>query len=97
MAARYGGEEFAVFLPETNRDDALTIAERLRHQIEIHKTPWQKHKIQVTASIGVTFFCPDNETANQDEIIARADRAMYAAKHEGKNRVQIADPDTSVN
>ncbi|MCA1797298.1 MAG: GGDEF domain-containing protein, partial [Geobacteraceae bacterium] len=94
LAARYGGEEFAVFLPETNRDDAMIIAERLRHQIEALKTPWQKHKIKVTASIGVAFFCPENKVANQDEIIARADRAMYMAKEEGKNRVHLADPDT---
>ncbi|MFO7831349.1 MAG: GGDEF domain-containing protein [Desulfuromonadaceae bacterium] len=97
LAARYGGEEFAVFLPETNRNEAMIIAERLRHQIEVHKTPWQKHKIRVTASIGVTHFCPETEEANQDEIIARADRAMYVAKESGKNSVQLADTDTQAH
>lgn len=91
LAARYGGEEFAVFLPETNCEEAMIIAERLRHEIEIQKTPWQQHKIGVTASIGVTFFSPADETAAQDEIIARADRAMYQAKQDGKNRVRLAD------
>lgn len=96
LAARYGGEEFAVFLPETNRDEAMIIAERIRHQIEVHKTPWQKHRIRVTASIGVTHFCPESETANQDEIIARADRAMYLAKEGGKNRILLAEAITEV-
>jgi diguanylate cyclase (GGDEF)-like protein len=96
-AFRYGGEEFAVFLPETNRDEAMIIAERIRHQIEVHKTPWQKHRIRVTASIGVAYFNPENEEANQDEIIARADRAMYLAKENGKNRIQLAKTDTETH
>lgn len=96
LAARYGGEEFAVFLPETNRNEAMIIAERLRNQIEMHKTPWQKHKIRVTSSIGVADFHPEDKETNQDEIIARADRAMYMAKQNGKNRVQPADPNTPV-
>jgi diguanylate cyclase (GGDEF)-like protein len=97
LAARYGGEEFAVFLPETNRDEAMVIAERLRHQIETHNTPWQKHKIKVTASIGVTTLCPENNIAYQDEVIARADHAMYEAKNNGKNRILFAECDTEVH
>ncbi|MFA6686012.1 MAG: GGDEF domain-containing protein [Desulfuromonas sp.] len=96
LAARYGGEEFAVFLPETNINEAMIIAERLRQQIEEHRTPWKRHKIRTTASIGVTHFCPESENFSKDEIIARADRAMYMAKQGGKNRVQLAELETPV-
>lgn len=91
LTARYGGEEFAIFLPETDQEEAMIIAERLRHQIEVHKTPWQKNKIRVTASIGVKYFSPECEETTQDEIISCADHAMYMAKENGKNRVQLAD------
>ncbi|MDD2558201.1 MAG: diguanylate cyclase [Desulfuromonas sp.] len=96
MAARYGGEEFAIFLPETGQAEAMLIAERLRHRIEEHKTPWQKHSISVTTSIGVTYFNPVQGEACKDEIIARADIAMYLAKQEGKNRVKLAEKHTQV-
>lgn len=94
MAARYGGEEFAVFLPETSKTEAMIIAERLRRRIDEHKTPWQQHNISVTASIGVTYFDPEQEEAYKDQIIARADKAMYLAKHEGKNRIKLAEEHT---
>ncbi len=94
MTARYGGEEFAIFLPETGQAEAMLIAERLRRRIEEHKTPWKKHSISVTASIGVTYFDPEQEKTCKDEIIARADIAMYLAKQEGKNRVKLAEEHT---
>ncbi|MDY0211840.1 MAG: GGDEF domain-containing protein [Desulfuromonadaceae bacterium] len=94
MAARYGGEEFAIFLPETGQAEAMLIAERLRRRIEEHKTPWQKHSISVTASIGVTYFNPEQEETSKDEIISRADIAMYLSKQTGKNRIKLANTHT---
>ena len=92
LAARYGGEEFAIFLPETDLEGAKIIAERLRRQIENHRTPWQDKKLQVTASIGVTHFCPGHQEISSDEVIALADKAMYQAKIDGKNRIHLAPP-----
>lgn len=91
MAARYGGEEFIIFLPETGQEGAMLIAERLRQKIEEHIIPWQKYRISVTASIGVTHFDPEQEDTCKDAIIARADIAMYQAKQEGRNRIKLAE------
>jgi len=80
--ARWGGEEFAVLLPETTLPEAVTLAERLREQFK--KGPLGiKRKVQLTASFGVAQF--DNETF--DELASRADKALYQAKREGRDRV----------
>jgi diguanylate cyclase (GGDEF)-like protein len=83
---RYGGEEFAVILPYTDKKEAVLIAERLRENIA--KYPFLKEKIlpnkTLTVSIGVATF-PENG-ANTSDIIAYSDKALYAAKDQGKNK-----------
>ncbi|MHB8420391.1 MAG: EAL domain-containing protein [Myxococcales bacterium] len=90
IVARYGGEEFVLLLPETDRSGARIKAERLRAAIEKH--PFAGAEAQpsgrLTMSFGVSTFPSDAATA--DELVSRADEALYAAKHCGRNQVAVA-------
>ena len=81
VAARFGGEEFSILLPQTTSDEAITIAERIRHNIE--NTEFAKRG--VTVSIGVAS-CSAELCASAD-LISAADRALYEAKRKGRNLV----------
>jgi len=89
VASRYGGEEFSVLLPQTTLAEAGVIAERMRDRIERTHFPHAKSQPlgAVTISVGVSTFTPTINTAEQ--IIWAADRALYSAKHEGKNRISF--------
>ncbi len=90
LCCRYGGEEFLVILPETALEDAAGIAERLRRDIENLKiTAAKETALQITASIGAAALL-GHETI--DQLVARADEAMYNAKSSGRNRVCLAEP-----
>ena len=90
LCCRYGGEEFLVILPETSLEAAAGIAERLRHDIENRKITVNKEtELRITASIGAAAIGDDETT---DQLIARADEAMYTAKASGRNRVCQANP-----
>jgi diguanylate cyclase (GGDEF)-like protein len=78
---RWGGEEFIVMLPETNEDEAVLVAEKLREVISMGDF---KISRSVTCSFGVATYIDDE---NLDSMIARADTHLYEAKKEGKNRV----------
>jgi diguanylate cyclase (GGDEF)-like protein len=88
VVARYGGEEFAILLPDTREEEASAIAESLRHGIEALAVPYLpgRHDRSMTASFGVATIIPVAELSTE-VLIQRADRAMYRAKHEGRNRV----------
>ena len=90
LCCRHGGEEFLVVLPETALTGAAGIAERLRSEIEqqVISLP-DGQTLQVTASIGAAALAGD-ETI--DQLIIRADEAMYQAKQSGRNRVCLAGP-----
>jgi diguanylate cyclase (GGDEF)-like protein len=88
FAGRNGGEEFAVLLPDTGVPAALEIAERIRAAIAQISLPGAD--VSVTASLGVVGF-PDHATA-LDRLERLADAALYIAKREGRNRVELADP-----
>ena len=81
--ARYGGEEFAVVLPETSPEEAMIAAERLRQAVSAAGI-----EPSVTVSIGVACFPQD--AADGDELIRRADEALYASKRAGRDRVTAA-------
>lgn len=83
IPARYGGEEFAVILPATTEAEALTVAEGLRAALEA----WPCAFRTITASFGVAQLARD---ATASELIAAADRALYASKHAGRNRATPA-------
>ncbi|MEW6087912.1 MAG: diguanylate cyclase [bacterium] len=84
---RYGGEEFAIILPETNKNGALVLAHRLRLliPISISKSSLLKCHVEPTISIGLC--CYPGDSMVKDELIQKADLALYQAKHLGKNRV----------
>ncbi len=87
LFARFGGEEFAALLMQTNEQEALLTAERLRAAIAAMPLPMASEDFFVTVSIGVAPFdaCIDSI----EELIRRADQAMYQAKKAGRNRVVI--------
>ena len=82
---RYGGEEFSVILPNTNKDQACVIAERMRENIQNHNfSKFSDHAIQLTASMGVAEF--PVHALTKEELVLKADKAMYTSKFIGKNR-----------
>jgi diguanylate cyclase (GGDEF)-like protein len=86
-AYRYGGEEFTVILPETNGDEAKTVAQRIRSSLESEKfKPIPDKNAKITISIGVTQYFPKEELS---AFIRRADKAMYLSKKNGRNRVSV--------
>lgn len=93
--ARYGGEEFVVILPETGKEEALVIAERLREAIsKIVVESSDGTKISPTASLGIAQHPADGLDAKT--IVANADIALYYSKHEGKNVVSVFQEDGPV-
>lgn len=100
LAARYGGEEFTLILYHTTKNDAVMIAERLRKTVEQHKFKSEDLILNVTISIGVaSYYHPDIQDAKT--LIECADKALYRAKEEGRNRViafwEIQPADASEN
>ncbi len=95
ILARYGGEEFIVVIPETRKEGAFEVAERIRSGIARHNFKIYHNESKVTVSIGVALFPQDiSESLKVEghaevaaELIQNADKALYRAKEEGRNRV----------
>jgi diguanylate cyclase (GGDEF)-like protein len=88
--ARYGGDEFTILLVDTPHDVALKVAERIRSRIESHLfEAGREGTLRLSISIGVAT-CPTHGTA-REALLDAADKAMYRAKSEGRNRVCSAD------
>jgi two-component system cell cycle response regulator len=92
-AARIGGEEFVVLMPETQLDEAMAAAHRLGRSIGAthYSVDGIDHDLAVTVSVGVASAIAG--TCTFDELLARADGALYDAKRAGRNRVRAAPPD----
>lgn len=85
--ARYGGEEFVIILPDVNLEEAALTVERLQRELTKKYFLHENDKVLVTFSAGVAQRQPEE---SQEEVIGRADKAMYQAKQTGKNRVMVA-------
>jgi diguanylate cyclase (GGDEF)-like protein/PAS domain S-box-containing protein len=86
--ARIGGEEFAAMLPSTNTEGALVMAERFRQRVQNQRVCVDGAYIRYTVSIGISSM--DESVNGFDDLLQRADKALYAAKHAGRNRIEIA-------
>ena len=88
LAARFGGEEFTVLMPQTSVDGASELAERIRVAVRNTAVPGEGDALRVSVSIGVAQWSGENP----EQLIARADNAMYAAKSAGRNQVCASPP-----
>lgn len=88
LVARIGGEEFAALLPATAYNEAIAVAERLRHEVAVHPIAIGRDQmVTCTISIGVATTRHDMEGEDFSDLLARADRALYRSKDQGRNRV----------
>jgi two-component system cell cycle response regulator len=90
LAARYGGEEFCVLLPDTERERARVIAERIRQSVSSTPTDYEGRNLAVTISLGVAQYDPGRDLSGKS-LIDRADHALYYSKQNGRDRVSVAD------
>jgi diguanylate cyclase (GGDEF)-like protein len=95
ILARLGGDEFAVLLPESSETEAVQLAERITRSIAQIPFRFEQQNLRLTTSLGIAMY-PEH-ASNTEELVARADTAMYQAKESGKNawRVYRSDRDTT--
>jgi diguanylate cyclase (GGDEF)-like protein/PAS domain S-box-containing protein len=91
VVARYGGEEFAVLLPDTNLEGARVIAEQVRRVIEAHLFCFGPATLNISASIGLATRL-SHRLSHPPDLLAWADRALYRAKGDGRNRLVYLPP-----
>ncbi|TKB49383.1 GGDEF domain-containing protein [Ferrimonas sediminicola] len=91
VLCRYGGEEFAVLLPNTPMAGALHVANTLQRAIAAHRVEWSGSALQVTASVGLASV--SGREAELPDLLQQADTALYRAKHLGRNRLEVHQPD----
>ena len=89
ILCRWGGEEFLVVVKNTDLDQAQVLGEKIRHVLQSSGVLYKATRITVTASIGISAYHGDD---TPDRLISRADDALYAAKAQGRNRVQLEAP-----
>ena len=96
LAARYGGEEFVVLLPRTPAEGAVSVAERIRVALSDRRLPHPTSATGVvTLSMGISALTASDVTLDVSGVIEQADRALYAAKRQGRDRVQTFEPQAS--
>jgi diguanylate cyclase (GGDEF)-like protein len=83
---RYGGEEFLVVLPDADIEAVVTVGERLRAAVEKASVSHEGKSISLTVSIGATAYIV-GQTDSEEQMLAEADAAMYAAKNSGRDRL----------
>jgi len=89
LVTRYGGEEFCILLPEADKIGAHLVGERIRKAVEDRIITAYDEKAQITLSMGISSFPEDSRT--ETELIDNADKALYEAKENGRNRICLAD------
>jgi diguanylate cyclase (GGDEF)-like protein len=85
LVCRYGGEEFCVMIPDCSKAEAVSLAEKFRRTIEEQSILLRREKTHITVSVGVATYPKDAQTKN--DLIQKADEALYKAKNSGRNRV----------
>jgi len=86
---RYGGEEFIIVLPQCGEDEIVRVAERLRQTVCNQPYDTGINQIPVTISVGATWAIPSEQNCSEEDLIRVADTALYAAKHQGRNRTVV--------
>ena len=86
VVARFGGEELAIILRAIEIDHAKVMAERLRKLVEVTRVPFAGQELRATVSIGVAAY-PSTPCTSLEDLVQAADKALYRAKHAGRNRV----------
>jgi diguanylate cyclase (GGDEF)-like protein len=89
VPGRYGGEEFCIVLPETRVGNTTVVAERIRQRLASTELPCGETSITLTASIGIAGMDHEQTVLSPAALIDRADRALYSAKHLGRNRIEM--------
>lgn len=93
--ARLGGDEFGILMQGCPLDRAVTIADNIRNAIAQLEFTWQQQRFSIGVSIGVIRI--DNNVTSVTEVLQQADAACYTAKHSGRNRVHLLQPEKAVN
>ena len=88
LVCRYGGEEFSILLPDCSKKKAQQLAEEVRKKIAEQSILLRREKTYITVSVGLAAFPADAQT--KEELIHKADQALYRAKQEGRNQVGMA-------
>jgi diguanylate cyclase (GGDEF)-like protein len=89
FAARYGGDEFLIVLTEITLEGARTFADRLRERIANTTFANDNHSMRLTASLGLALTNPNRHETDARALVRYADRALYAAKDNGRNRIEV--------
>jgi diguanylate cyclase (GGDEF)-like protein len=90
LAARYGGEEFCLLLPDTDKNQAFHIANRILENVGDMTIEYEALALQVTISLGIAEYDVQRDISGKS-LIDRADKALYRSKQEGRNRISVAD------
>ena len=88
FVARYGGEEFVIIMPETTLKDAIPVMEKTREMISRLPFHFRDERVQITMSFGVASF---QDKVSAEQIFELADKALYKAKGNGRNRVEVSE------
>lgn len=87
LIGRYGGEEFGIIFPNTDSDGALQVCERIRQGFQLHKMVFDNQTIWATMSMGLVSLDPEHKSI--EDMINRADLALYQSKRDGRNQVTV--------
>ena len=93
VLCRYGGEEFGIIMPQTDQQQALAVAEQIRLLVAAAPVHHANTLIDMTISLGLSSHTPAEPKSTREALIVQADKALYSAKHTGRNRVAVFDPE----